>query len=199
MKRIGISFLAICLLLIGTNARAQEGPPPYEQGGYASGGYGENPLHRSSWFLGSDQGVLFFVGNSSNLLNLQYYSTIFGGYDIKGYVQPMLRFGTALGNAEVFFNPSTFFFILEGAVRVTPLRTKIRPYIEASAGMYILDFDDFGFPIRDGVNFTYSAGGGVEFRFGHNAVSVGSAFRGFVNSGFDFNGVTVTFGYAFHF
>jgi len=202
MKKIGILLTLVICLFTGLRAQAQpygdpsyggQPPPPPQQ-------YQEDPTHRSGWFLGSDQGVLFFVGNSSNLLNAQYYSTIFGGYDIKGYFQPMLRIGSAIGNAEVFFNSGTWFFTFEGVVRATPLRYKIRPYFEASAGLYILSFDDFGFPIRDGTNFTWSAGGGIEFIFaGHNAVSVGSAYRGFVNEGFDFNGVTVTFSYAFKF
>jgi hypothetical protein len=130
---------------------------------------------------------------------LQYYSTIFGGYNFRGIFQPMIRLGQAIGSANGFFDPTTFFFILEGGFRVTPIRYKFRPYFVGSAGMYVLSFDDFGFPVDGGVNFTYSGGGGLEYSFGSNTISLGSAFRGFVNGGLDFNGVEVTLGYVFQF
>lgn len=193
------SLVAFLILLgslspsLARPARAQEVVEP--------GAYGplEQDPHRNRWFLGTDQGVLFFVRDGGNFINAQYYSTIYGGYNIREIVQPMVRIGQAIGSANAFFNPTTFFFIFEAAVKVTPVRYWVRPYFLGSAGMYVLSFDDFGFPVRDNVNFTYSGGGGLEFSFGRNTVGLGSAFRGFNNSGLNLYGVEVTFGYTFSF
>ena len=191
--------LLACLILIGFLCPMTL---PYAGAQEVDGGYyaAEEDPHRNRWFLGSDQGVLFFTNDAGNFINLQYYSTIYGGYNIRDIVQPMIRLGQGIGSADAFFNPTTFFFILEAAVKVTPIRYKIRPFLVGSAGMYVLDFDDFGFPIRDGVNFTFATGGGLEFSFGgHNTIGIGAEYRGFLNEGLDLFGVTVTLGYTFQF
>jgi len=174
----------------------EEDAPPQNPGNV----YEEEKL--SGWFLGSDQGILFFVGNSAHFIGPQYYGTLFGGYNIKGIFQPMLRLGNAVGNANAFFNPTTFFFTVEAAFKVTPIaRGRFSPYFLGSLGMYILNFDDFGSPVRQNTNLTFAGGGGLEVRFGgnHNHVTIGSEYRGFVNSGPDLRSVDVTLGYAFQF
>ncbi len=200
MRKFGLIALALawCLSISTGSARAEEVDT---SGGYEAPPQAEeDPTHRSGWFLGSDQGVLIFTGNGGNFFNLQYYSNIFGGYNFKGLFQPMVRLGQAIGSAELFFNPTTFFFIFEAGVRITPIRYKVRPYFIGTAGLYYLDFDDFGFPIREGANFTYTGGGGIEILFGsHNGITIGGEFRGFVNDGLDFYGVTVSLGYTFQF
>jgi len=90
---------------------------------------------------------------------------------------------------------------VEGAFKITPLRHHMfTPYFIGSAGMYVLSFDSFGSLIRNETNFTYTGGGGLEFRLGSsNKIMIGSEYRGFVNSGANFQGVSVTLGYAFQF
>jgi hypothetical protein len=154
----------------------------------------------SGWFIGSDQGVLFFVGNSSHLVGTQYYGTLFGGYTVKGIFQPMVRIGQAIGTLNGFFDPTTFFFIMEGGFEVTPLRTMISPYFRGTSGFYVLSFDDFGGPpVQTDTNFTYSGGGGVKVKFGSSRLTIGSAYRGFINSGINLQSVEVTLGYTFQF
>lgn len=154
---------------------------------------------KSGWFLGSDQGVLFFVGDSGDFMGPQYYGSIFGGYNIQGYIAPMIRIAQTIGSARGFFDPTTFFFIMEGGVKITPLRTKFRPYFEGTAGFYVLDFSDLGFPIQDDVNFTFAAGGGIEYKFGASTIGIGSSYRGMINDGLNLRGVQVTLGYSFQF
>lgn len=154
---------------------------------------------QSGWFLGSDQGVLFFVGDSGDFMGPQYYGSIFGGYNFGGWIAPMLRIAQTIGSARGFFDPTTFFFIMEGGVKITPLRSKFRPYFEGTLGFYLLDYSDFGFPIQDDVNFTFATGGGIEYKFGASTIGVGSSYRGMINSGLDLRGVQVTFGYTFQF
>ena len=55
-------------------------PPPQQVDQEKQGG----------WFLGSDQGVLFFVGTGDDFMGPQYYGSIFGGYNIDGWIAPML-------------------------------------------------------------------------------------------------------------
>lgn len=193
--------LLFCSLLLAASVPALAQPDDYGRPypGQEPRPVEKNPEHRSGWFLGSDQGVLFFVGDSDNFMGPQYYFTFFGGYNFNGWIAPMLRMGQAIGNANGFFDPTTFFFILEGGVKITPLRTKFRPYFEGLLGFYVLDYDDFGFPIRDDVNFTFSTGGGVEYKFGANTIGVGAAYRGMLNEGLDMQGVQVTFVYSFQF
>jgi hypothetical protein len=90
----------------------------------------------------------------------QYYSSVFGGYNVHDIVQPLLRLSQAFGTSNGFFNSTTFFFMMEGGVRVTPIRYKFRPYFISTVGFYLLNFDDFGSPIFDGLNFTYTAAAG---------------------------------------
>ncbi len=192
---IFLSVLAVLFVLSIAQAQDDVGevtplppPAPAEEKDY------------DGWLLGSDQGVLFFVGDSSNFIGPQYYGTIFGGYNFRGIFQPMLRLGQALGSLNGFFAPTTFFFIFESAFRITPVRKMFTPYFIGTAGMYVLSFDNFfGSPVDSGVNFTYSGGGGIQINFGHNQISVGSAFRGFLNNGPDLNSVEVTLGYGFQF
>jgi hypothetical protein len=111
----------------------------------------------------------------------------------------MLRIGQALGSLNQFGNASTFFFTLEGGIRVTPIRTKVRPYFLGTAGMYILNLSGPYTAVQSGTNLTYSGGGGLEVQFGSNRFTLGSAYRGFVNSGPDLTSVEITLGYIFQF
>ncbi|HKX12574.1 MAG TPA: hypothetical protein VJP40_05430, partial [bacterium] len=122
-------------------------------------------------------------------------------YNFGGWIAPMLRMGQAIGNARGFgfFDPTTFFFIMEGGVKITPLRSKFRPYFEGLVGFYLLDYSDFGFPVQDDFNFTFATGGGVEYKFGASIIGVGASYRGMINDGLDLRGVQVTLGYTFQF
>ncbi|MDL1872203.1 porin family protein [Deltaproteobacteria bacterium PRO3] len=151
------------------------------------------------WFIGSDQGVLFFVGTSGNFMDLQYYGSVYGGYNFRGIVQPLMRLSQAIGSTEGFFNATTFFFMLEGGLKITPIRTKFRPFFIGTVGFYHLDFNDFGSPIFDDTNFTFTAGGGLEYKFSSSRINVSSEYRGMINDGLDLRGVQVTLGYAFQF
>ncbi|HCU23918.1 MAG TPA: hypothetical protein DF383_02785 [Deltaproteobacteria bacterium] len=200
MKRILFAFFLIFLLGGASTLAAQETPPPeYPDQPYPPPGPKFGEPHESGWFMGSDQGVLLFVGNSSNFFNAQYYGTIFGGYNFKGIVAPMLRIGQAFGSTNELFDVGTFIFILEGGLRVTPLRSKFRPYFLGTAGFYVLDFNDFDFPVADGLDFTFSAGGGFEYQLGASRIGLGSVYRGFVNPRTDLRSVEITLGYTFQF
>ncbi len=196
MRKISLLLIACILLLGATPLQAQEegapapNPPPT---------YGSEKDDGGGWFIGSDQGVLFFVGDSSNFVGAQYYGTEYGGYNVKGWFQPILRLGQALGSLNQFGNPTTFFFILEGGMRFTPIHTKVRPYFLGTGGMYVLNFSNFGSPVRDDTNFTFSGGGGLEVALGPSRIIVGSAYRGFINDGRNLKSVEVTVGYAFQF
>ena len=199
MKKF-LSLLIFNLLLVASvSALAQpddygrQYPPPQQQQQRV------DYEKKGGWFIGSDQGILFFVGDSSDFMGPQYYFTFFGGYNFGGWISPMLRMAQAIGSARGFFDPTTFFFMLEGGVKITPLRTAFRPYIEGLLGFYLLDYSDFGFPIQDDVNFTFATGGGVEYVFGASTIGVGSSYRGMINDGLDMRGVQVTLGYSFQF
>ncbi len=157
------------------------------------------PYKRSGWFLGSEQGVLLFLGNSSNLVDPQYLGTLFGGYRIQGWVYPYLRMSQAIGSLGGFFNPTTFFFMLEGGVKFTPLRTFIRPFFQGGLGFYVLDFTQFGSTVQTGVDFTAHGGGGIEFCFGHSSINLSSNYRIFQNGGPDLQAVEATLGYSWQF
>ncbi|MCE9625269.1 MAG: outer membrane beta-barrel protein, partial [Deltaproteobacteria bacterium] len=86
-----------------------------------------------------------------------------------------------------------------GGVRVTPLKTKFRPYFIGTVGFYHLDFNDFLSPIADDSNLTFTGGGGIEYEFGSSRIGLGSEYRGFINDGLDLRSVQVTFGYTFQF
>lgn len=192
-----ILILFVMLLAVPKLDAAYEGEGEVE--GEGEGPYGTGKEKTSGWFLGTDQGVLFFLGDSSDLMGTQYYLTTYGGYNIKGILQPMVRLGQAFGSANTFFNPSTYFFIFEGGARVTPIRTMVRPFLSGTAGLYILSFDDFDTIVQSDTNFTFSGGGGVEVAFGSSRLTIGGEYRGFQNSGFDLRGVEVTLGYFFQF
>ena len=195
MKKILFNFIMILVCATAVPLGAQEEPAdgqPYP----ASIELKEKD---SGWFIGTDQGVLFFVGTSGNFMSPQFYSSIFGGYDIKGYVQPILRISSAFGNTDEAFPTTTFFFMMEGGVRFTPLRTKFRPYFISTVGFYFLDFPDFAFPIASDTNFTFTAGGGLEYKFGSGRINIGSEYRGMLNDRIDLRGVQVTLGYIFQF
>lgn len=187
MKKFFIILLTIFLL----------GPVSSVHGYYE--GEDEPPEKRSGWFLGSDQGVMFWLGDTANFFNVQYYGTLFGGYNIKGYVQPLIRFGQAIGSLKGFGNPTTYWFIIEGGARFTPLRTKIRPFFVGTGGLYVLDFSNFGSLIQTGANFTYTGGGGIQFSFGRSTLELKGQYRGFLNGGGNLQGMNVTFGYFFQF
>lgn len=186
MRILRISLILLTLMALSHPSFAEfEGEFPQD-----------NP---SGWFLGTDQGILFFTGDSDRFVNAQYYGTIYGGYNINGYFQPMLRIGQAIGSMSSFGNPTSFWFIMEGGFRATPLRTMVRPYFMGTAGFYVLSYDQFANPVAEGVNFTFSGGGGLEVAFGHSALTVGGAYRGFTNSGPYLNSVEITLGYRFQF
>ena len=129
----------------------------------------------------------------------QYYGTIYGGYNIEGYFQPMIRIGQAIGSLNGFFQPTTYFFIFEGGFRATPIRTKVRPIFLGTAGFYVLDFTQFGSPVQTGVNFTFAGGGGLEVSFGHSHLDIIASYRGFTNRGPYLQGMEVTLGYTYQF
>jgi hypothetical protein len=187
-------IIALILISCGPLHAAYEGE---EEGSYPE--YEENPELRSGWLMGTDQGILFFVGEAGDFINPQYYGTLFGGYNIKGLFQPMIRLGQAIGSLSTDFNPTTFFFIFEGGFRLTPLRTKIRPFISGTAGFYVLSFDQFGSQVQNDTNFTFSTGGGIEGSFGRSSIFLSGAYRGFVNAGPFLQGIEITLGYAFRF
>lgn len=206
MKKI---FLVCTLLLSMTaafRAFAQEGPP---EGYGPNGPNGPNQPYppnfelekhdENGWFLGSDLGVLFFVGNGEHFIGPQFYSSFFGGYNIRGIVQPILRLGQAVGSTNGFFHDTTFFFMMDAGLRFTPLRTKFRPFFLGTVGFYSLSFNDFGFPVFADTNLTFTGGGGLEYKFGPNRINVASEYRGFINNGIDLRGVEVTLGYSFQF
>lgn len=166
------------------------GPGPYEV---------KDPATSSGWFMGTNQGVLFFVGDSSDLVGTQYYGIIQGGYSIKGIFKPMFRLGQAIGRLNGFLDPTTFFFIFEAGFKVTPLRTKVRPHFLGSAGFYILDFSNVPSAVHRDTNFTFSGGGGLEIQFGRSIMDLTGAYRYFVNSGANLQGVEITLGYMFQF
>lgn len=167
--------------------------------GEGNGPYDELPEKRSGWFLGSDQGVLFFVGDSGDLFNVQYWGSLFGGYNVGGWVQPFVSLGQGIGTLKGFGNPTTFWFVFEGGSRFTPLHTVVRPFFSGTVGLYVLDFSNFGAPVNSGANLTYSGGGGLEFSFGRSNLELKGNYRGFRNAGGDLQGVTVTLGYFFKF
>jgi hypothetical protein len=197
MRKFAILFITLLFILPVYSVHAayveEEVPPQGEV-------FDDTPPEkRSGWFLGSDQGVLFFVGDSAQVLNAQYYGSLFGGYNIKGYIQPLVSLGQAIGSTSGF-NSSTFWFIFEGGARFTPLRTKVRPFFSGTAGLYVLSVDTFpGILITSGANFTYSGGGGIAVSFGRSNLEVKGTYRGFRNSGGDLQGVAVTLGYFFQF
>jgi hypothetical protein len=197
MKKYLILFLTLILCAPAFSVHAAYGE---EDGQQDNGVYDDTPEQkRSGWFLGSDQGVLFFVGDSDQVLNAQYYGSLFGGYSIKGWFQPFVSLGQAIGSLDAF-NVTTFFFIFEGGARFYPVRTKIRPFFLATTGLYVLDFSNFpGSLISTGANFTYSAGGGIAFTFGRSNLDLKGVYRGFHNNGADLQGVAVTLGYFFQF
>jgi hypothetical protein len=187
--------LLVCVPAYPVHAAYDEEVPPQEGGIYDD----TPPEKRSGWFLGGDQGVLFFVGDSAQVFNAQYYGSVFGGYNIKGWIQPMVSLGQAIGSLNGF-GATTFWFIFEGGARFTPLRTKVRPFFLGTAGLYILDFSNFGGVfVSSGANFTYSGGGGVMVSFGRSNLEVKGIYRGFRNNGGDLQGVAVTLGYYFQF
>jgi hypothetical protein len=197
MKKFFILLLTLSLCLSAFSVQAAYD----EEGGPEGDVYDETPFQkRSGWFLGSDQGVLFFVGDSDQVLNLQYYGSLFGGYSFKGFIQPMISLGQAIGSLDGF-NITTFFFIFEGGARFTPLRTKVRPFFTGTVGLYVLDFSEFsGVLVSSGANLTYSGGGGIAVTFGRSNLEVKSSYRGFRNNGGgDLQGITVTLGYYFQF
>ncbi|MFO1462931.1 MAG: outer membrane beta-barrel protein [bacterium] len=200
MKKLSLFLAILATLMAAPRARSQE--VPQDTGG-------ANPSYPASidldqqdedgWFIGSDQGVLFFVGTGGNFMGPQYYGSVFGGYNVRGIVQPMLRIAQAIGSTDGFINATTFFFMMDGGFRITPIRTKFRPFFIGTVGFYHLDFNDFGFPMQDDTNFTFTAGGGLEYKFGASRLNVSSEYRGFINDGMDLRGVQVTLGYAFQF
>ncbi|KAB2841142.1 porin family protein [bacterium] len=202
MKNL-LMILGICsLVAAGLPAFGQGQEVPQDTGG-------ANPSYPASidlseqdedgWFIGSDQGVLFFVGTSGNFMDLQYYGSVYGGYNFRGIVQPLMRLSQAIGSTDGFFNATTFFFMLEGGLKITPIRYKFRPFFIGTVGFYHLDFNDFGSPIFDDTNFTFTAGGGLEYKFSSSRINVSSEYRGMINDGLDLRGVQVTLGYAFQF
>ncbi len=208
MKRL-LSCLALAFSLSFTfisHSHAHEDHEPVPEDGQ---GLDPQPSYRpvhyynddgSGWFIGSDQGAWIFLGRSSDLISTQYYSTLFGGYNFKGLVQPMFRLGSAIGNLSDLYAPNNFFFTFEAAVKVTPLKTKVRPYMVASAGLYVLDFEEAYTPLYNEANFTYSAGAGLEVALTeHNLITLGSSYRGFINQGPDLQAVEITVGYSYQF
>lgn len=168
-----------------------EDPPPYETPEFE-----DKP---GGWFIGVDQGILFFVGESESLFSAQYFSSFYGGYSVQGIVGPMIKMSQAFGSLDHFSSPTTYFFMFEGGLRITPMKTMVSPFIEGSAGFYVLNFTDFGSPTNNDTNFTFSVGGGLEVAFGASRLTLGSTYRGFINSGQDLRSVTVTLGYGFQF
>lgn len=196
MKQYRLYFLILLSVLITTPSfAAYEGESENEE----PGAYEESIEKQSGWFMGTDQGVMFFVGNANRFANAQYYGTIYGGYNIKGYLQPMLRIGQAFGSLQGFGNPSSFWLIVEGGFRVTPLRTKIRPFFLGTIGFYYLNVANLGNPVRGGNNLTFAGGGGLEIEFGRSILQLGSAYRGFRNTGPYLQAVEITIGYQFEF
>ena len=187
MKRIAVFLILFSLFCPQAQAAMEEGEGPY----------GEES--QSGWSLGTDQGVQWFVGNSSRFINAQYYGAVYGGYNFGGYIMPMIRMAQSFGSLNGFGNPSTFWFILEGGFRATPVRYKIRPYFVGTAGFYYLSFTNLGSPVQGGSNFTFNGGGGLEVALGRSALTVGGAYRGFTNPGLYLQGVEVTLGYRFQF
>lgn len=188
-------------LILSLSAFSVQAASYDEEGGTSPGEVYDDtpPEKRSGWFLGSDQGILFFVGDSADVLNSQYFGTLFGGYSVKGYFQPFFSIGQAIGSLDGF-NATTFFFIFEGGARFTPLRTKVRPFFTGTLGVYILDFSTFpGVFLSNGANFTYSGGGGLAVSFGRSNLELKGSYRGFRNTGGDLQGVSVTLGYFFQF
>ena len=208
MKRLASCFILILTLLLSLtpSLHAQQDPEPVpEDGEGVDPQPSYRPLHYynddgSGWFIGSDQGAWIFVGRSDDLISTQYYSTLFGGYNFKGLVQPMFRLGSAVGNISDLYAPRNFFFTFEAAVKVTPLKTKVRPYMVASAGLYVLDFEESYTPLYNEANFTYSVGAGLEVALTeHNLITLGSSYRGFINQGPDLQAVEITAGYSYQF
>lgn len=187
--------LALCLPAFSVHAAYDE-----EGGQQGDEVYDDTPPQkRSGWFLGSDQGVLFFVGDSDQVLNAQYYGSLFGGYSLKGWIQPFASLGQAIGSLNNF-NVTTFFFIFEGGARFFPVRTKVRPFFTGTVGLYVLDFSNFnGVLISNGANFTYSGGGGLAVTFGRSNLELKGVYRGFRNTGGDLQSIAVTLGYYFQF
>lgn len=191
-------ILLTLLFLVGLSSPAladyegEEGPGPY--------GVEEK---RSGFFMGTDQGVLFWVGNSANFMGIHYYGTIFGGYNVKGYIQPLVRisqgFGSVQNQSAGFSNASSYLFIMEAGARFTPLRTKVRPFFSGMAGFYVLNFGGIATPVTSGVDFTFSGGGGLEVEFGRSTITLLGEYRGLRNGGPYLQGVAVTFGYIFQF
>ena len=197
MKKYLILFMTLILCFMTFSVHAAWD----EEGGQQAGTvYDDTPEQkRSGWFIGSDQGVLFFVGDSDKVLNAQYYGSLFGGYSLKGWVEPYFSLGQAIGSLSGF-NVTTFFFIFEGGARFYPIRTKIRPFLTGTAGLYVLDFSNFnGVLISNGANFTYSGGGGLTVTFGRSNLDLKGVFRGFNNTGGTLQSVAVTLGYFFQF
>lgn len=171
-----------------------------QEGPYEEGKWDQPAWKRGGWFLGSEQGVLFFVGNNNQFANTQYYGNVFGGYNFKGWFSPVFRMGNGWGSIPTpIGSSSSYFFIFEGGIRATPLRTMVRPFFEGTAGVYILSFDNFGSPVQSEANFTYTGGGGLEVSFGRSNLTIGGEYRGFNNSGVSLTGVTITLGYYFQF
>jgi hypothetical protein len=197
MKKYLILIITLALCLQASFVHAAYDEEEGKQGGEM---YDEIPAEkRSSWFLGSDQGVLFFVGDSAKVLNPQYYGSLFGGYSIKGWIQPMVSLGQAIGSLNNI-NDTTFFFFFEGGARFFPIRTKVRPFFFGTAGLYVLNFSNFaGSLVSTGANFTYTGGGGLTVTFGRSNLELKGAFRGLNNNGAFLEGVAVTLGYFFQF
>jgi len=212
MKKILILFTLFLTMASSVRGHAQEAPEAPQDMGSGNNQYPQQQYPQqyppnfelqkhdeNGWFVGSDLGVLFFVGNSEHFIGPQFYSSFFGGYNIRGIVQPILRLGQAVGSTNGFFHDTTFFFMMDGGLRFTPLRTKFRPFFIGTVGFYSLSFNDFGFPVFSDTNLTYTGGGGLEYKFGPNRINIASEYRGFVNNGMNLQGVEVTLGYTFQF
>ncbi|HEX5033258.1 MAG TPA: hypothetical protein VFW62_02145, partial [bacterium] len=79
-------FFSCLFLTLAASASVRAQPDDYGRPypGQAPRPVESDPEHRSGWFIGSDQGILFFVGTSDDFMGPQYYFTFFGGYNFKG-------------------------------------------------------------------------------------------------------------------
>jgi hypothetical protein len=187
-------FLFILIILLPSHLVAQEPENKPVDGGYLP--YGQE--RDSGFYLGGESGALIFLGNSSNVFSPAFISSIKFGYSLKRRLNFQLRL--LEGNGDLNFNGSgTFFFITEFDTKINFTKTAFSPFILGGIGFYVLDFGGFDPFVFQETNLTYVGGGGFDYRFGSNSVGLGVDYRGFVNEGFDFQGLEILVQYTFSF
>ena len=116
---------------------------------------------KRGFYMGTDSGIIFFIGTKGLVKNPGYNLAFFTGYDISRFVSVEGRFRAAINSTDPLVQPlngGMYSFIGNGLFRFSYPIHRVFPFLDFGAGIFVTDPEyEFGISKKYDIEIGYGA------------------------------------------